>query len=211
MTSGNVWRCIGYSLALLVMPVQAETGREMLERFVASTDAWQADFEQDVYNDQEQLIEKASGSFSLLRPGRFRWEYTLPWEQSIVADGKRIWLYDADLEQVTVRSMIGGLSQTPAALLAGDLSALEGVNVLAIAADDGVTRLELSGVDTSSDFEGVVLLFSDTAPIGLELRDRLGQTTRIRFYSARSNPPLVPSDFELQVPDTVDVIDESGL
>ena len=211
MTSGNVWRCIGYSLALLVMPVQAETGREMLERFVASTDAWQADFEQDVYNDQEQLIEKASGSFSLLRPGRFRWEYTLPWEQSIVADGKLIWLYYADLDQVTVRSMIGGLSQTPAALLAGDLSALEGVNVLAIAADDGVTRLELSGVDTSSDFEGVVLVFSDTAPIGLELRDRLGQTTRIRFYSARSNPPLVPSDFELQVPDTVDVIDESGL
>jgi hypothetical protein len=71
MTSGNVWRCIGCSLALLVMPVQAETGREMLERFVASTDAWQADFEQDVYNDQEQLIEKASGSFSLLRPWSF--------------------------------------------------------------------------------------------------------------------------------------------
>jgi outer membrane lipoprotein-sorting protein len=85
------------------------------------------------------------------------------------------------------------------------------VNVLAIAAGDGVTRLELSDVDTSSDFESVALLFSDAAPIGLELRDRLGQITRIRFYSARSNPALAPSDFELQVPDTVDVIDESGL
>ena len=198
--------------SLLVAPVAAAAaGRAQLEQFIAATSAWQAEFQQEVYNEQEQLVEKAAGYFSLLRPGMFRWEYTAPWNQSIVADGERIWLYDADLEQVTVRSLSGGLSQTPAALLAGDVAALDAVTVVAVTAEDGISRLEMQNVDTNSDFERVTVLFRGSDLVGLELADRLGQTTRIRFFNAKLNPDLSTADFELVVPDSVDIIDESAL
>jgi len=196
--------------ALLSTAAPAESGREILERFVTSTQSWQADFTQDVINDRGEVQSRAAGIFTLLRPGRFRWEYTAPWLQTIVADGERIWLYDVDLEQVTVRAMDGSLSQTPAALLAGDVSALDDVSVVAVRAGDGSVRLELNSVDANSDFESVALNFKDDELRGLELRDKLGQTTRIQFGNAQLNPGLSQSDFDLDIPDTVDVIDETS-
>jgi chaperone LolA len=198
--------------SVVLLPLaDAAAGREQLEQFITSTTAWQAEFQQEVYNEQEQLVEKAAGRFSLLRPGMFRWEYTAPWDQTIVADGERVWLYDADLEQVTIRSLAGGLSQTPAALLAGDVSALNAVTVVAVTGDDGISRLEMQNVDSNSDFERVTVLFRGSNLVGLELADRLGQITRIRFFSPVVNPDLSKADFELVVPDSVDIIDESAL
>jgi outer membrane lipoprotein carrier protein len=199
-----------FLVCLSASVVQAESGRERLEQFIATTDSWQADFEQRVLDTDGALLDEASGRFTLLRPGYFRWEYTSPWLQTIVTDGERIWLYDADLEQVTVRSMAGGLSQTPAALLSGDISSLENFNVVSIAAADGVTRLELGSAVSDSDFDSVALLFREQQLVGLELGDKLGQTTRISFSNSVNNPGLSVADFDLMIPDTVDVIDESN-
>ncbi|MDG1461936.1 MAG: outer membrane lipoprotein chaperone LolA [Gammaproteobacteria bacterium] len=197
-------------LCLSVSIVDAESGRERLEQFVVATDSWQADFEQRVFSIDGALLDESSGRFTLLRPGYFRWEYHSPWLQTIVADGQRIWLYDEDLEQVTVRDITGGLSQTPAALLSGNISSLGNLNVVSITAADGVTRLELAGAANDSDFDSVALLFREQQLIGLMLGDKLGQTTRINFSNSVSNPGFSPADFDLVIPDTVDVIDESN-
>jgi outer membrane lipoprotein carrier protein len=189
----------------------AVDGDQVLRDFISSTESWQANFDQQLMDEEGNVLETASGIFSLLRPNRFRWEYQMPWEQQIVADGERIWLYDVDLEQVTVRDMQGSLGSTPAALLAGDVSALNDYELVEQREDAGAVHLTLVPLDKSGDFDSVMLSFVAGELAGLELRDKLGQTTQIRFSKINATPDFNATDFAFVAPETVDVIDESAL
>jgi len=106
--------------ALLLLPALAcAAGVERFQAYLRSTQTASADFEQQVFDREKKLVQRSRGSFTLQRPGRFRWSYAQPYAQLIVGDGKRVWIYDEDLNQVTVRAMASALGSTPAALLAG--------------------------------------------------------------------------------------------
>src|SRR5690606_22658350 len=92
---------------------------EQFRGFLAGTQSARAAFEQKVYDKSGRLVQEAAGSFVFQRPGRFRWVYDKPADQLIVGDGERVWIYDRELNQVTVRGLSSALGSTPAALLAG--------------------------------------------------------------------------------------------
>ncbi|WP_438971276.1 outer membrane lipoprotein chaperone LolA, partial [Methylophaga sp.] len=114
----------GLFLSLFMLPglIHAQnTGAQKLNQFVDKVDTFQAEFEQTVIDPEGKIMEQAQGQFLLARPGKFRWDYETPYPQKIVADGKNIWFYDIDLEQITVKSQQEALAETPATLLSGEL------------------------------------------------------------------------------------------
>ena len=108
-------------LTLLLVPIASFAADSIarVDAYLATLSTLTADFVQVVQDKQGQVTERAAGTLSISRPNRFRWDYQQPYVQTIVADGKKLWLYDPDLEQVTVRSLEQGLGATPAMLLSG--------------------------------------------------------------------------------------------
>jgi outer membrane lipoprotein carrier protein len=146
-----------------------------------------------------------------MRPGRFRWTYQKPYERIIVADGERVWMYDTDLEQVTVRDLDAGMGSTPVALLIGDLDVLDNFAVAETTQIDDILWLQLVPVEADGDFERISLGFSGNRLVRLELKDRLGQTSRVEFTDIELNPRLDSDEFRFNIPDGADVIDESAI
>ncbi len=108
------------AILLTVLPLAAQAGAiEKLKTFIAATRSAQANFTQEVLDQNGKRIQSASGVMQFQRPGRFRWTYRKPYEQIIVGDGAKFWLYDKDLNQVSVKKLDAALGSSPAALLAG--------------------------------------------------------------------------------------------
>ncbi|RMF95144.1 MAG: outer membrane lipoprotein carrier protein LolA [Gammaproteobacteria bacterium] len=196
---------------LLCLPAAADDGLQRLEAFIDGTQSLRAAFTQEVIDRDQAVVERASGHFFLARPGRFRWQYEQPFERLIVSDGERVWLYEADLEQVTVRRIGAALGSTPAALLSGSRDVLDAFEVLGTDASDGLAWVTLGPRDSSADFASMRLGFAGADPAVFVLTDRLGQQTRIRFEQVERNPALPAALFTFAVPAGADVIDESEL
>jgi outer membrane lipoprotein carrier protein len=145
------------------------------------------------------------------RPGRFRWDYQAPFKRVIVADGERVWLYEADLDQVTIRKLTSGIGDTPAALLTGKESVLDEFKVGKTWTEGELALVRLIPQSAEADFAGVTLGFKGPELRLLLLEDRLGQLTRIDFSGIRTNPALSPDLFRFQPPPGADVIDDSEL
>ena len=168
-------------------------------------------FRQQVIDSRQQVLEDTSGSVAMQRPGRFRWNYEAPFERVIVADGEKVWLYEADLEQVTIRRLSSGIGDTPAALLTGKESVLERFTVDKSWNEDGLALVRLMPRSADSDFAAVTLGFDGPGLRQLLLDDRLGQQTRIDLTDVRINPRLAPDLFRFMPPPGADVIDDSEL
>ena len=180
---------------------------ERFQSFLRTTQAAKADFHQKVLDKGGKLVQESRGSFSFLRPGRFRWTYVKP-PQLIVGDGERVWIHDADLNQVTVRKAARVLGATPAALLAG-ASDLEKSFVLTDAgAKDGLEWLEAKPREKESGFERIRLGLSATGVEAMELVDHFGQTTMLRFSNMVRNPQFDAGTFRFTPPKGVDVLGE---
>ncbi len=208
----------GALLALLLFhlfaPAVAGTtdpGLARLQGFLDELDTLIADFTQDVVNRDLELVESASGQVVLQKPGRFRWDYREPFERVIVADGERLWLYEADLDQVTVRRLDEGLGETPAALLTGSVDVLETFEFLGSDTEDDLLWVSLGPRSEAGDFDSIRLGFDGLLLTRLELRDRLGQTTRLAFSAVEQGTVLPDAVFTFAVPDGVDVIGEDEL
>jgi outer membrane lipoprotein carrier protein len=199
--------------ALLVSGVAgaADDSLARIEKFVSRLETLSADFVQVVRNQDGEVIERATGSLSLWRPNRFRWDYREPYQQTIVADGERLWLYDADLQQVTVRSLEDGLGSTPAMLLSGAGSLSDGFKGEAAVTVDGWSWCHLHPRQTNADFERVTMIFSPEGDLaGMELRDKLGQRTQIDFTNVKRNWRPDPKVYKFEVPEGADVIGDAG-
>lgn len=182
-----------------------------LRRFLATLETLEADFEQEVVNSEGELVELASGTVQLKKPGRFRWNYAEPYERIVVADGERVWVYESDLEQVTVRRLTAGLGETPAALLTGDTSALEQFEFVSAFTADAYNWITLRPKAADSDFAAISLGFGDGMLERLELKDRLGQSTRLLLSGIRRDQPIADEAFVFVVPENADVIGETEL
>lgn len=189
----------------------ADEGLARLQTFMTEVQSMQARFEQTVFDSSQQLLEEAGGQVLLARPGRFRWDYESPYERVVLADGERLWFYEADLEQVTVRRLGEALGETPAALLSGDLAVLERFEVVAGGEAGGVYRVTLQPRAADADFAAVTVAFSGSKPVELILDDRLGQRTHLQFSDIRLNVSIGKTDFRFAVPPGADVIGEDEL
>ena len=194
--------------ALACLPVRA-TGLAQLRGFLDQTKTAQGAFRQTVTSKTRPQAKDSGGTFAFARPGKFRWTYEAPFEQLIVGDGARVWVYDRDLNQVIVRKLDVALGATPAALLAGD-NALEKNFTLT----EGAAAGDLEYVDavprtTESQFTKVRIGFRDNLPRAMELNDAFGQTTKLTFADVARNPSVPADQFQFVPPKGADVIGET--
>ena len=184
--------------------------RTALEHFSAGLDSLHAQFNQRVLDPDGSLSEEGKGETWLQRPDLFRWAYEGEFPELIVADGKRVWLYDQSLEQVTVKPQSGLAADSPLLVLT-DLSGLDReFNVAELGDDSGLALLELTSKNSDSQFERVLLGFdADTLKL-MVLEDAFGNRTEIRFSGIERNVALDPGLFQFQVPPGVDVIGDTG-
>lgn len=182
-----------------------------VESYLSGLTTLSAKFVQVVRDRQDRITDRASGTFSMSRPDRFRWDYREPYEQVIVADGRKLWLYDTDLQQVTVRGLEQGLGSTPAMLLSGAGRVGESFASVGVERDGDWTWCRLRPSPHASDFETVSLAFGPKGELAaMELADKLGQTTRIDFSQLTRNTRLDDGLFRFEPPAGVDVIGDGG-
>jgi outer membrane lipoprotein carrier protein len=178
--------------------------------YLVSLKTLSADFVQVVRNRDGQITNRATGTLSISRPDRFRWDYRDPYEQTIVADGRKLWLYDADLAQVTVRPLQSGLGSTPAMLLSGAGSVGDSFSGGPVERDGPWTWCRLAPRDRGSDFERVSLGFNARGELAaMELVDKLGQSTALDFSNVRRNVSLDAGLFRFEPPKGADVIGDA--
>ncbi|HEX6006876.1 MAG TPA: outer membrane lipoprotein chaperone LolA, partial [Burkholderiales bacterium] len=172
------------------------------------TQAASARFAQMVLDSNMKMLQQASGTMEFSRPGKFRWVYHKPYEQVIVSDGSRLWIYDKDLNQVTVRSLDRALGSSPAALLAGKDVLEENYTLNNIGTQEGLEWVEAVPKRQDTAFERVRIGFGKTGLEAMELRDQFGQITVIKFADVERNPKLPAGTFEFKPPPGADVIRE---
>ena len=204
-------RWIGGLFACVLAPATMAQGEAnavaRVDAYLAPLKTLSADFSQVVRNRDDQIVDRASGTLSLSRPNRFRWDYQKPYLQTIVADGQRLWLYDSDLEQVTVRALEQGLGSTPAMLLSGAGRVGDAFEAVAVQRQGDWSWCRLKPKQEGSDFEQVSLAFDRRGELAaMELRSKLGQSNVIEFGALRRNPPVDQRLFRFEPPPGADVI-----
>jgi outer membrane lipoprotein carrier protein len=183
-----------------------DEGARLVQAFVTDIVTLQGRFEQSLVDANGAVIEVTSGTLRIQRPGRFRWSYTEPYSQVLVADGLNIWSYDADLAQVTVKPQKQALASTPALLLGGSKDALDQFTNEGNFLEDGTTWVRLSPKNTESGFLRVELGFVNDALSQMVFFDNLEQTTRVTLYDVAVNEPIEQEYFKFEIPADVDVV-----
>ncbi|KAA3650921.1 MAG: outer membrane lipoprotein carrier protein LolA [Proteobacteria bacterium] len=186
----------------------AESGVVLLKRFVQQTERAQGQFVQSVYRQNGGRGEQSDGRFAFERPGKFRWEYAKPYPQLLVGDGQKLWAYDPELQQVTVKALGDALGATPAAILAGNGELDKNFTL-----EDGGRMNELDWAVATpraadSSFARMKMGFANGQLAAMEIQDNFGQTTLLRFTEFKTNPPLDASLFRFTPPAGVDVVGE---
>ncbi len=196
----------GIALAAAALTAVAADGVAQLRAFVDGARSAEGEFEQVVTAQSGRRPQEASGSFAYARPGRFHWTYDRPYRQELVGDGKVLWSWDPDLNQVTVREIGDALGATPAAILFGS-GALDDSFELADGGEhDGLAWAEARPKQTESGFESLRIGLADGQLRRMEMRDPFGQTTVIRFTRLRANPALAAERFSFKPPAGADII-----
>ena len=178
----------------------------MLKTFLQQTTSGRAHFAQIIVDKNLKQLQQATGTMQFARPGKFRWEYDKPYEQTIVGDGSKLWIYDKDLNQVTVRKLDKALGGSPAALLAGSNEIEKIYDLTNLGSQEGLDWLEAAPKSKENAFERIRLGFKQGNLEAMELRDQFGQVTVIKFSLVERNPRLSADTFRFSPPKGADVI-----
>ena len=183
-------------------------GIAALQAFFRDVHSARGDFTQTVTDKNGRVSQSASGVMSFARPGRFRWSYRAPYRQLIVGDGRRFWLYDEDLQQITTRALGASIGSSPAALLAGDNDLEKYFRLKDLPSNDGLEWVEALPRAKDSTFKSVRMGFSGSTPAEMVLSDNFGQTTVLKFTHVEKNPAIPAREFRFVPPKGVDVLEE---
>lgn len=199
-------RIVGFILACLLSGAPQAGGIERLRAFVSGAKTVEAEFTQTVTDKRGRVTQQASGTMAFARPGKFRWDYRAPYEQIIVGDGSRLWLYDTDLDQVTVKPLSDLIAGTPAALLAGDNSLDRYFRLQNAGEQGGMEWLEATPRNRDTTFERIRMGFRGDTLVQMELFDFFGQRTTLVLSKLVRNPLLAASRFKFTPPKGADLI-----
>jgi outer membrane lipoprotein carrier protein len=193
---------------LLVASSAVAGARDDLNAFTRDLKGLRADFSQQVFDPNGKLKETSNGEVALSAPRLFRWEYTRPYEQLIVADGKRVWVYDPDLQQATRRAQGPAEQGSPLAALIDPDRLEKDYIVQEAGSDDGLEWLTLKPRQADgAGFSSARLGFGDAGLERMQFTDALGQKSVIRFSGWQRNPSFPANAFKFSPPKGVDVIE----
>jgi outer membrane lipoprotein carrier protein len=190
---------------------------DQLHAFLNGTTSARGDFTQQSPGPRSQTATGTStagkplvshGGFEFQRPGRFRWTYRTPYEQLIVSDGKSLYLFDKDLNQVTKKKLAGALPASPASILFGSNDFEHDFSVADDGTKDGIEWIRATPNSKDSLFERIRIGFQNGLPVAMQLRDSFGQSTELAFDHVQRNPALAPDRFTFTPPPGVDVLED---
>jgi outer membrane lipoprotein carrier protein len=180
---------------------------QQLKSFLASTRSLTANFKQVTLDENNRAIQSSEGLFYLSRPGKFRWSYQTPYIQEIVSAQGKVYFYDADLEQVTIKNMDDSFGSTPALLLSGEIALEANFSLQEQGIDEGLQWIKLTPKKDESGFNYILIGLDNGSIGGMELSDNFGQLTRIYFSNVKKNISIEKQIFEFSVPAGVDVFE----
>lgn len=210
--SNTIMRIINlFALLLFTTAAYAESSDEdILKRFLGKMQTLEANFKQTLVDDQGVELESTSGVVFLDRPDKFRWDYKIPYAQTIVTNGELLWFYDEDLEQVTIKDVSTSIENTPAAIFGSYEDLDTQFIIIALGNIEEYDWVELTPRDIESQYNSIRLGF-DKDKLGMMVMfDNLGQVTRIDFTDEVLNKKMEDSMFNFELPQGVDIIDDRG-
>ncbi len=199
---------LALALSQLASAAPAPSAADSLRRFFSEVHTYTAYFDQVVLDDANKPVQQSVGRMWFARPDKFRWNYETPFKQQIIGTGERIWVYDEELQQASVRAMSGGLSGTPAQLLAGRGRLEDQFAIKELEPQGTLQMVQLIPKRKDSGFDQVRVGFEQGRIRVLEMVDPLGQTTRYTLKSGLENGAIDAARFKFVPPKGVDVVGE---
>ncbi|MCK5729196.1 MAG: outer membrane lipoprotein chaperone LolA [Methylococcales bacterium] len=193
------------TLCLGTQVSHAQEPLEQLKKFLKNSKTLTASFKQVLFDKDHKIKKTSKGLFFLSRPGKFRWSYQTPFVQEIVSNSGKIWFYDKDLEQVTIKKMDESMGATPALLLSGNIDIEEKFTIESQGENEGLTWIKLLPKNAETSFKYVLIGLDGRKLGGMELYDNFGQLTRIYFSDTRINPFVDENKFIFTIPEGTDV------
>ena len=192
--------------AMLCVPVAFTQTPSALDRYLDGLTSWQAEFAQTVVDSRGKQRVAETGRFIVRRPGQFRWETGSGPAQIMVADGRNLWFYDRDLEQVTVKPVRTALTATPAMLLVGGVNLREYFEITTLPKSIGLDWVAVKPRGADAEFRSARLGFASNDLRRMEIEDKLGQKTVLVFLKTLRNAALAADTFVFQSPPDADLI-----
>ena len=203
---------IACGIGLPIMPLQSmaeeETGH--IRKFLQGLETLQVNFRQTLHNEQGEKLETSNGVLYLQRPGKFHWSYEDPYKQQIITNSETLWIYDEDLEQVTIRDVSESMEQTPASIIVGGENIEDYFVMIDMGKIEGFDWVELTPRDIEAQYSCIRFGFDQDNLGMMVIYDNLGQVTRIDFSGHVRNKQLDTTLFSFETPADVDVIDDRG-
>jgi len=197
--------------ALLIFnPAFAADAEHRLNAALKNLDNVTADFKQTLLDEDKKVIQNSRGTLAIQRPGKFAWIYKDPFEQQIVADGKELWIYDIELDQVTVKPMDSGLASAPIMILMKQNDVGEEFIVSEVGQREYLYWIELKPVAKDLEYSQIYIGLEEGEIRAMELRDNFGQSTQIVFENLRVGVVHDPATFIFTPPEGVDVYSVGG-
>ncbi len=202
----------------------AQSAVQVLQQKLSTFSSMTADFKQIIVGSKGTILQKSFGNMTIQRPGKFRWEIKKPLKQIIITDGKKVWIYDPDLQQVTIKKLDSNIGQTPALLLTSSHVFLQkSFNVFKLKMDSRLREYDNSSIDLKQYgewfklipknqealFNAIIIGFKNNKIMQMRLENQLGQNTILNFSNVKINPKLNKKLFSFVVPKQVDVIDQT--
>ncbi len=197
-------------IASLSMPVWAEDAEQRLKTALRNMDNLSAEFKQTLLDEDKNIVQQSSGTLALQRPGKFAWIYTEPFEQRIIADGSELWVYDVELDQVTVKPMDESISNAPIMILMKESDVTQQFNVIEVGQRKFLFWVELEPQAKDLEYQRIFIGLEGGNVRAMELQDQFGQSTQIVFDNLRVGVVHNPATFKFVPPEGVDVYGVGG-
>ena len=195
------------ALSISTVPsLYAVDATTQLEKQLGMLQSFTADFNQRVIDIEQTKVDPSFGTMSFKRPGKFIWSYQEPYEQEIISDGEQLWIYDKDLEQVTIRQTGDRLTQTPITILDNPASIHSDYKIELLSERDDEVEIQLTPLDEEAAFNYVILIFNEKGLIGMEIYDSFDHYNSLTFNNIDLHASLDDSLFDFETPDGADVI-----
>lgn len=209
------WRsllCAGASVLFMLPGLATASALEQFKSFAATAKSAQGEFSQRQVKMEKdgkaRISQESTGTFVFLRPGKFIWTYQKPYEQVLQADGEKLYIYDKDLNQVTVKKLGNALGSSPASILFGSNDLEKNFALKEVGAKDGLEWLQATPMAKDTTFEQIGIGMKNGLPHAMELRDSFGQVSVLTFKKFEKNPPLKPGQFKFVPPKGADVFEQ---